>query len=216
MATFGFTSIGAPTASGTGFNVGNPFVLPIDATVSKISLYVDTLSLGGADVVTGIYTQSAGNPGALVGYSDAAILSGGAAGAWVDFPLISGGVLTAGTYYLCYLPDSVINVSITADPIVQRPYREPGYTSPPPNPYGSPDGTGTDTISIYATYTTSAVPPVADFTGTPTSGVSPLSVAFTDLSTNTPTSWLWEKNNGTGWVNFSGSPTSQNPTESFS
>ncbi len=62
---------------------------------------------------------------------------------------------------------------------------------------------------------TAPTPPVADFTGTPTSGTAPLSVAFTDTSTGTPTSWLWEKNDGSGWVNFSGTPTVQNPTESF-
>ncbi|MCX6696051.1 MAG: hypothetical protein NTV84_00505, partial [Methanoregula sp.] len=33
--------------------------------------------------------------------------------------------------------------------------------------------------------------PVVGFTGTPTSGVSPLTVAFTDTSTNTPTGWAW-------------------------
>ena len=60
-----------------------------------------------------------------------------------------------------------------------------------------------------------AVTPVADFSGTPLSGTNPLSVAFTDLSTNTPTSWLWEKNDGSGWANFAGTPTAQNPSESF-
>jgi len=35
-------------------------------------------------------------------------------------------------------------------------------------------------------------PPVTDFVGGPTSGESPLDVTFTDLSTNTPTSWLWD------------------------
>jgi PKD repeat protein len=59
------------------------------------------------------------------------------------------------------------------------------------------------------------VAPVADFSGTPTSGTAPLSVAFTDLSTNTPTSWLWEKNDGSGWSNFDTTPTAQNPTEDF-
>lgn len=57
--------------------------------------------------------------------------------------------------------------------------------------------------------------PAADFTGTPLSGTTPLSVTFTDASTNTPTSWLWEKNSGSGWVNFAGTPAVQNPTESF-
>jgi PKD repeat protein len=41
-------------------------------------------------------------------------------------------------------------------------------------------------------------PPVANFTGTPTSGTAPLNVQFTDTSTNNPTSWAWDfDNNGT-------------------
>jgi hypothetical protein len=61
------------------------------------------------------------------------------------------------------------------------------------------------------------VAPVAAFTGTPLSGTAPLSVVFTDSSTNTPTSWLWEKSSdgGSNWSNFASGPTTQNPTESF-
>jgi hypothetical protein len=58
--------------------------------------------------------------------------------------------------------------------------------------------------------------PVAAFTGSPLSGTSPLSVAFdSSATTNTPTGHLWEKNDGSGWVNFAGTPTVANPTESF-
>ncbi|OPY36106.1 MAG: PKD domain protein [Methanoregula sp. PtaU1.Bin051] len=38
-------------------------------------------------------------------------------------------------------------------------------------------------------------PPVADFTGTPTSGNRPLTVQFTDTSTNSPTAWEWDFDN---------------------
>jgi len=38
--------------------------------------------------------------------------------------------------------------------------------------------------------------PAADFTATPRSGVAPLEVAFTDRSTNTPTSWSWNFGDG--------------------
>ena len=62
---------------------------------------------------------------------------------------------------------------------------------------------------------TAVDPPVAAFSGTPLSGTAPLTVTFTDASTNTPTSWLWEKNDGSGWVNFDGTPTAQNPSEDF-
>ena len=43
--------------------------------------------------------------------------------------------------------------------------------------------------TIAATF--SMTPPVADFTATPLTGGVPLTVTFTDLSTNNPTSWLW-------------------------
>jgi PKD repeat protein len=41
-----------------------------------------------------------------------------------------------------------------------------------------------------------AVAPVSDFSGNPLTGVEPLGVTFTDLSTNTPTSWLWNFGDG--------------------
>ena len=52
--------------------------------------------------------------------------------------------------------------------------------------------------------------PVADFFGSPVSGAAPLSVTFTDSSTNFPTSWEWDFEN-TGSVNS----TEQNPTYEY-
>ena len=37
----------------------------------------------------------------------------------------------------------------------------------------------------------------ADFTATPTSGTAPLTVQFTDTSTGSPTTWLWDFGDGT-------------------
>lgn len=55
--------------------------------------------------------------------------------------------------------------------------------------------------------------PVAAFIGTPTSGYVPLTVQFTDQSTNIPTSWKWEYRKGTGsWIQFS---TIKNPSYTF-
>ncbi|MBL7752291.1 MAG: PKD domain-containing protein, partial [Chitinophagaceae bacterium] len=50
--------------------------------------------------------------------------------------------------------------------------------------------------------------PLANFTASPLSGCSPLVVNFTDLSTNTPTSWAWDF--GTGATS-----SAQNPTTTF-
>jgi PKD repeat protein len=57
--------------------------------------------------------------------------------------------------------------------------------------------------------------PVADFSGDPLTGSNPLEVNFTDESTGSPTTWLWEKNDGGGWVDFDGDPTVQDPVEIF-
>lgn len=63
----------------------------------------------------------------------------------------------------------------------------------------------TTTITI----TTGPPPaPVADFSGNPTSGFAPLAVSFSDLSTNSPTSWAWDFGDG-------GSSTAQNPSYTF-
>lgn len=66
---------------------------------------------------------------------------------------------------------------------------------------GSDVTTRTSYISVYIT-------PVANFSADVTSGTAPLSVSFTDLSNNTPTSWLWDFGDGSN-------STSQNPTHSY-
>jgi PKD repeat protein len=45
-------------------------------------------------------------------------------------------------------------------------------------------------------YPGGGAPPVADFSGNPTEGDAPLTVYFTDLSTNAPTSWDWTFGDG--------------------
>lgn len=51
-------------------------------------------------------------------------------------------------------------------------------------------------------------PPVAGFTADPTSGTAPLTVNFTDQSTNSPTSWQWDFGDGA-------SSTEQNPVHTY-
>ena len=51
--------------------------------------------------------------------------------------------------------------------------------------------TGGRLNAYRAVVATPPAPPVADFIGTPKSGTAPLTVAFTSLSANLPTSWFW-------------------------
>ena len=53
------------------------------------------------------------------------------------------------------------------------------------------------------------VPPVANFTGSPTSGEAPLTVNFTDQSTGSVTSWAWTFGAGEG------NSTNQNPSHMY-
>ena len=51
-------------------------------------------------------------------------------------------------------------------------------------------------------------PPTANFSGTPVSGTVPLTVSFTDLSTNSPTTWNWSFGDG-------GTSTLENPGHTY-
>ncbi len=57
-------------------------------------------------------------------------------------------------------------------------------------------GTDTKVEQNYVTAKSSTLPPVADFTANPTSGMAPLTVTFIDLSKNGPTQWYWNFGDG--------------------
>jgi parallel beta-helix repeat protein len=77
---------------------------------------------------------------------------------------------------------------------------------------GGCSGTGDCTLTMDNDTTVTAayrgVPPIADFSGTPLSGVEPLIVSFTDLSGHGPYAWLWGFGDG-------GSSTRQNPGHDY-
>jgi len=68
-------------------------------------------------------------------------------------------------------------------------------------------GNNTNTKNSYITVT-GGTPPVANFSGTPTVGIFPLAVTFTDSSTNTPTAWSWT-------FGDSNTSTAQNPSHTY-
>jgi len=69
-------------------------------------------------------------------------------------------------------------------------------------------GQDTETKVDYITTSSGGSAPVADFEGSPTSGTAPLTVDFTDLSSNSPTSWDW------AFGDTSGSP-DQHPSHEY-
>jgi PKD repeat protein len=89
-------------------------------------------------------------------------------------------------------PGTYINGNISNVRVTKGVARYTGNFTPPSLPFA----------------TSAASPPVADFTGTPTSGTAPLSVTFTDTSTESPTSWAWDFGDGN-------TATTQNPTNNY-
>ncbi|MFH1894234.1 MAG: S8 family serine peptidase [Candidatus Zixiibacteriota bacterium] len=99
-----------------------------------------------------------------------------------------------------------------------------GGTSTASNPSHTYTSAGTFTVTqtvtnpcgndqlVRTNYITVTTPPcyapVADFSGSPLSGDYPLNVSFTDLSTNSPTSWNWTFGDG-------GTSTAQNPSHTY-
>ncbi|MFA5295804.1 MAG: PKD domain-containing protein [Methanoregulaceae archaeon] len=69
----------------------------------------------------------------------------------------------------------------------------------------NPAGTNTETRAGYISVVDTGSTPVADFTATATNGLAPMTVSFTDTSTNSPTSWLWEYRiaDSGAWTQFS-------------
>lgn len=67
-----------------------------------------------------------------------------------------------------------------------------------------------DNVNIFNASAQQVLTPVANFVGVPTTVVVGNSVAFTDLSTNSPTSWSWSFPNGTP-----NTSTQQNPTITY-
>ncbi len=71
-------------------------------------------------------------------------------------------------------------------------------------------GSNQSVMTNYITVTTPPCnPPVASFSGTPTTGNAPMLVTFTDMTTNSPTSWAWDFGDG-------GTSTAQNPSYTYS
>jgi PKD repeat protein len=67
---------------------------------------------------------------------------------------------------------------------------------------------GSSTATKNGYITVSTPPPVANFTGTPTTGTAPLTVQFADTSTGAPTAWSWDFGDGEA-------STLQNPSHEY-
>jgi PGF-pre-PGF domain-containing protein len=100
-----------------------------------------------------------------------------------------------------------INASTSKNPVFE--YAVPGIYSVNHSSSNAHDTFWTNKTNYIVAYMPVVMAPVADFTGTPTSGIAPLTVQFTDQSTGSPTSWNWSFGDGS----YS---TFQNPSHTYS
>jgi len=147
--------------------------------------YVSTMSVGGGTLPpTANFsgTPTSGTAPLTVNFTD---LSTETPTSW-SWTFGDGGTSTVKNPSHQYTANGTYTVTLTAT-----------------NAYGSDSETKTGYITVSAIQ-----PPVAAFTGTPTSVAIGGTVAFTDQSTNTPTSWSWTFGDG-------GTSTLQNPTHVY-
>ncbi len=139
------------------------------------------ITVNAAPVANFVGSPTTGNEPLLVNFSD---LSTGSVTSW-SWTFGDGGTSTAQNPSRTYVAAGVYTVALTVS-----------------GPAGSDSNTKVDYITV------NVAPPVAEFSGSPTSGIAPLLVSFTDASTGPITSWAWDFGDST-------SSTLQNPNHTF-
>ena len=148
VSTFGDLTVqGTTIDENDGRIVAGGVTLAEDGTVSSITAYMK-----GAPpklVRAAIYTDSAGEPGALIAQSGNVSAAGG--WAWVTFTLPST-PLVAGNYWLAIHFDSDSQTwAYGGAGAIRR--KTQAFASGPPDPWGASTDTYVGSLSVYATYT---------------------------------------------------------------
>jgi PKD repeat protein len=187
---------GAPIAAGAAVTAGQWREIDVTSWVRGTGTYAFALASSSSN--TAYYSSRQGaNPPQLVVQSNpatvpvsdfAATPTQGTAPLAVRFTDLSSG---GPTSWLWTFGDGA--TSTLRDP--SHTYASAGVydvTLRASNALGSHTTTRSGFVQVAAPVT-----PVANFSATPLAGFAPLQVAFTDLSTNVPTSWLWSFGDGT-------------------
>ena len=175
-----YSSVGTSTLQ-------NPSVYSVSLTVTGVggsdaltrTNYIDVTEPAPVADFSG--TPTSGTSPLTVAYSDA---STGAASSWA-WTFGDGGTSALQNPSHVYLDAGTYSVSLTAT--------GPG---------------GSDTMTRAGYITVAEPPPVANLSGTPTSGSAPLMVAFADVSSGATSSWAWDFGDGT-------TSTVQHPNHTF-
>lgn len=158
MSIFGYNTIGGSTnTDGGAFIEVSKETLNEDGAVSKLTLYADGGTSGASSIRAVIYADSSGNPDALLGTGTTTSIAAAAPAAWIDLVFPSAVSLTAGTYWIGMHFGGTASFNHYYDTLSNNlKYASQVYSSGPKNPFGTPQGTLSQRMSIYATYTTTS------------------------------------------------------------
>lgn len=169
MATFGDTTAGGTVYPGNNDrSVLSKFTNTDNALISAINVRYNSTSSAGANSKALIYSDSAGEPGTLLGVSSVVAIpnAGG------DLTHAISLTVAPGTYWLGAVTDNFQGVwQLDASGGQFRSRNTTTYATPATT-WGTSDATGTTQVNAYATYTVANAPSSASIP-TPGPGVGP-------------------------------------------
>jgi subtilisin family serine protease len=186
--TFGKTTVGAKSdVFSSNRKRVNKYALSTNASVSKLSIYLQPTSSSGTQPIKGvIYADSSGAPGSLVAVTNPLTFASTNTAGWYDLTFPTPVALAPGNYWIGVITGTSSGVAgYRYDSVANsRDYNANTYTAGPSNPFGPVTTIDSQQMSLYATYT---VPPPAS---TPPSNNNPPAISGTasvglQLSTTT-------------------------------
>jgi outer membrane protein assembly factor BamB len=135
----------------------NACKLPVNATVTELSVYLTPTSTSGQQLIEGVvYANSKGKPAGLLGTTTQLTFTSKSPAGWYHLTFPSPVKLTAGRYWIGMI--SGVSQYVAAERYISGPraedYNTNTYTSGPSNPFGSFKTTN-EKMSLYLTYTPS-------------------------------------------------------------
>lgn len=155
VATIGKTGVGASTDSyAANRKRVSRYTLPTAGTLTKLSTYLATTGVSGAQALEGVvYADAAGKPGALLGVTEPLTFKSTSSAGWYGLAFSSPPKLSGGNYWIGLITGSSPGVTgFRYDSSAgSRDYNANTFTSGPTNPFGAASSDG-EQVSLYATY----------------------------------------------------------------
>ncbi len=197
-ATFGTKTVGASVAAFVAERKRvNRYALTGNGSVTKLTTYLAPAGPAGQQALKGVlYADAAGAPGALLGVTEQLTFKSTNTAGWYDLNFTAPVKLAAGNYWIGIINGGTAGVTNFAFNTVtgSRDYNTNTFASGPTNPFGTPT-VDPDQVSLYATYTTTQLPPPVAQNPPTITGTAQQGQTLTEHHgtwTNEPTSYKYQ------------------------